>query len=152
VYNLFLIYPEKMWLIPTFWLLLACLIVLALYGLSPLQYEITDDHIIIRRLAGDVLIPLNDIESINMAQPRELRFSLRILGVGGIFGYFGYYYHIKKGIMTYYTTRLNNKVIITLYSGKKIVVTPDYADDFTLQVKIIFDPLTSVFNPENRQF
>ncbi|MFM7328528.1 MAG: PH domain-containing protein, partial [Bacteroidota bacterium] len=57
--------------------------------------------------------------------PKKLRWSIRLFGSGGLFGYFGKFRNSTFGTMNWYATRLGKFVVIILRSGEKFVVTPD---------------------------
>lgn len=57
--------------------------------------------------------------------PGSLIGSIRLFGVGGLFGYYGKYYNFKMGHMTLYTTQKRNRILMTMITGKKIIISPD---------------------------
>ncbi len=93
------------------------------YLLKPSQYEITDNAILIIRPFGPVEIKVDDIENVEIMPIKGV--TIRTWASGGLFGYLGKFRNSKIGPMTFYNTRRNNKLLITLKQGKKIVITPD---------------------------
>ena len=51
--------------------------------------------------------------------------SIRVFGVGGLFGYFGLFRNSRYGTMIWYATRRDQFVVIERSNGKTIVLTPD---------------------------
>ncbi len=95
------------------------------YALRPTSYVVTSEKLTIKRLLGHLTFSLNDIEKAEIVKKEDMRFVMRTFGNGGIFGYTGKFYHSNFGNMTWYATRLSNYVLITLKSGKKIMLTPN---------------------------
>ena len=100
------------------------------YGFSTKYYQLTPDAVIIRRLFGNVKIKRSEITSIEIVEKENMGWIMRIFGVGGLFGYWGRFSSSKLGSMTWYATRKNKIVLITKINNKKIVITPDEAEQF----------------------
>lgn len=94
------------------------------YLFSPLSYRVTNDQLIIQRLAGNINISKSSITEVRMIQKKEVDGSLRTFGVGGLFGYFGNFSHPKLGVMKWYIKRMDRLVLITTDSGK-LLLSPD---------------------------
>lgn len=98
----------------------------------PLNYRVTDKHIIVHRPLKDLYIDRNTITSIEKIDDATLQKSIRTIGVGGLFGYFGKYANRKNGSMTWYATRRSRAVMICTNNNKKIVLTPDTPEAFIM--------------------
>jgi len=96
--------------------------------LKPLNYEITKDDLIIRRLINSVHIKRSDIESLELIDKSALSGTVRTFGVGGLFGWYGKFANSKLGDMTWYVTRRDKPVLINKKDGKKILISPDEAE------------------------
>jgi hypothetical protein len=105
--------------------------------LKPLNYEITENELIIRRLIKSVHIERSDIESIELLDKSELKGTVRTFGVGGLFGWYGKFANSKLGDMTWYVTRRDKPVLIIKKDGKKILISPDEAAAFLIKLKDI---------------
>ena len=57
--------------------------------LKPLSYEISEDELVIHRLIKSVRINRSDIESLELKEKSDLKGTIRIFGVGGLFGWYG---------------------------------------------------------------
>jgi len=113
-----------------FWVELATGVTLLLaiaisYLFKPSNYVVTSYSFIINRPLGEIEIPLNNIESAEKVEDKDMRFSLRLFGVGGLFGFYGIFSNKKFGRMRWYASRRNRFVLIKTTGNKKIVITPD---------------------------
>ena len=100
------------------------------YGFSTKDYQLTQDEVIIRRLLGNAKIKRSEISSVEIIEKEQMGWLIRTFGVGGLFGYWGRFSSSKLGSMTWYATRKNKIVLITKINNKKIVITPDEAEQF----------------------
>jgi hypothetical protein len=101
----------------------------------PVAYTINGDSISIKRLIGSKNIALSDIANVTAIERKQLRWAVRLFGVGGLFGYWGTFTNGQFGRMTWYATNLNKAVMIETKKGKRIVITPDTAADFINEFK-----------------
>ncbi len=111
--------------------LLAGVVFLA-FAFAPCAVEIAGAELrVVRRLAPAVHVPLDTIRGVE-AGPG---LSLRLFGVGGLFGSYGLYR--AKGVGTYrrYATRAGASVLLTRTSGMPIAVTPDDAAGFARELR-----------------
>ncbi|MFT3933855.1 MAG: PH domain-containing protein [Chitinophagaceae bacterium] len=108
---------------------------LACFAFKPSGYDVLDGKLIINRPLKNVIIDKHDIASAEMLDGKSLRGSIRLFGVGGLFGYFGKYVNSKLGRMTWYATRRDKIVLITTKDNKKIIVTPDEPSAFVAAIK-----------------
>ncbi len=105
-------------------LFLVCLILIC-FLFSIKFYELDNDFLIIHRPVGFVKFQISEIKEISIMNPGSLIGSIRLFGVGGLFGYYGKYYNFKMGHMTLYTTQKRNRILMTMITGKKIIISPD---------------------------
>lgn len=103
--------------------LLLLSIVLFLY--APAGYVLAAASLRIRRRAGDIIIPFDDIKAVRLPAEKELRFPLRTFGNGGVFGYTGRYYTKTTGPMIWQCTRRDRQVIIERNGKLPLVISPD---------------------------
>ena len=80
------------------------------------------------RPIGSVNYPISEIKVISKINPGVMIGGIRLFGVGGLFGYYGKYYNFKLGHLTLYTTQKRNRILMTMTTGKKIVISPDDLD------------------------
>ncbi len=100
-------------------------IILACYIYRPQYYILNTDGLQIKRTINSRTIAYSEIAEIRLLEKEELRGIIRTFGVGGLFGYFGRFRSGKLGVMNFYTTQGNNKTLIVLKNGEKVVITPD---------------------------
>lgn len=101
------------------------LIYLIVFLYKPISYKITDDLLVIHRPLTDIKVDLKEIQNVEQVDKSSLSGTIRIFGVGGLFGYWGKFTNSKIGLMTWYATRRDNAVLVTTFGNKKIVLTPD---------------------------
>jgi hypothetical protein len=99
------------------------------YGYSPRGYTILDGALIVKRLIGDVRIPLSEIREARPAAMNDLSGCIRLFGSGGLFGWYGLFRTSKLGKCTWYVTNRNNAVVL-ITRAKTAVISPDDVDDF----------------------
>jgi hypothetical protein len=102
---------------------------LGVYG-----YSIHDQLLEIKRLGWSTHIDLSDIKNIEYS-PNAMSGSLRLLGIGGVFGFIGYFKNRSLGKYRAYATHRQKTVIITTNMNDQIVVTPDDPQAFVQSVK-----------------
>jgi len=95
------------------------------YLYSPRGYAIKDSLLLIRRYIGSKTIDLIDIIEVRRLKDREMAWTIRTWGVGGLFGYYGRFYNRALGHMTYYVTQRKNMILLRTKTGKKIIISPD---------------------------
>lgn len=100
------------------------------YGYSPKGYSIQDGQLVILRPFKAKNYSLEDIQSVTSVDRDNLKGSLRIFGVGGLFGYYGLFRNSTYGNMIWYATRRDQFVVIERSNGKTIVITPDDPESF----------------------
>ena len=123
-------------MVSLFVIALLLIIYLSAYLFRPQGYIITDEALIIKRSVSPVTILRSNITSTEQLSNNSLSGSIRLFGVGGLFGYFGKFSNRKLGTMTWYATRRNsNVVLITTTDQKKIILTPDEPAAFLAALK-----------------
>lgn len=111
--------------IPVYICVLVPLIYFFIYAIRPFAYEVDNGQLIIRRMLKDIVISQRDIKTAAIVEPEKLRGSIRLFGVGGLFGYFGIFSNSQLGRMTWYATRRDKIVLLVTHNDKKIILTPD---------------------------
>jgi len=106
------------------------LAVLMPYGFSVKKYQLNNEALIICRPFGNKHILLTTLRSAAVIDPKLLRWSWRIFGSGGMFGYYGTFGNKQFGTMKWYMTRRDRAVLITTVQNRKLVLSPDDADAF----------------------
>jgi len=97
-------------------------------------YSLQPQELRIIRLGWSKDIPYNDIVNIEYS-PDAMMGSLRKFGIGGFFSYYGMFKNRVLGDYKAYATHRKNTVVITIKSGKKIVVTPSDPERFVEELK-----------------
>ncbi len=104
--------------------LLFPLLIFLAYAYSPRGYKLSPDALVIRRLIGNIRVPLADIREVRAGTPDDFTGCLRLWGNGGLFGYYGLFSTSKLGKSHWYVTRRDQTAIITT-ANKVLVLSPD---------------------------
>lgn len=102
---------------------------LAAYAWSPTSYSIMDGEMVIRRLIGNVRIPVAGIREVRIATRDDLRGSMRVFGSGGLFGYYGLFRNSRLGESRWYVTNRSQAVVL-VSDSETTVVSPDNTAGF----------------------
>lgn len=102
-----------------------------LYGTH--SYVVTDSELIIKQRVAGKRIPIKDI--VDLQVNPSLGMTIRVFGVGGVFGYFGIYYSRALGFVNFYATQLNSRVFIKTKTGEKLLISPDDAYQLAKEIK-----------------
>lgn len=96
-------------------------------------YSIQDGKLKVLRLGWSTEIPLADIEEIEY-KDNAMMGSIRVFGIGGLFGYIGKF---KNGILGHYTAyATHGKKTVSIQSNEiTFVVTPDNPKEFVESLK-----------------
>jgi hypothetical protein len=94
-----------------------------LYG--PQKYIVKNGMLIIVRPINKISIPLADIKEARILIKGELGTVIRTWGSGGLFGYYGNFRSLRIGKMKLYTTRRDNRILITTVDDDLILISPD---------------------------
>jgi hypothetical protein len=108
--------------------LIAILAVVA--ALAPLGYSVSEDSIVVRRLAHNVVIPRASIRDVRRLARRDVGFAWRLFGSGGLLGFFGYFSSAKLGRFLAYAADTASLVLITQTDGRKILISPYPPEEF----------------------
>ncbi len=73
-------------------------------------------------------MPLTDLRSAQV-EPRAMRWSVRTLGIGGLFSFSGWYYNTLLGSYRAFVTDPNRTVVLRL-GRRSVVVSPSEPDVF----------------------
>lgn len=101
----------------------------------PIHYKLSGDKLIIHRLTDNVALDRSQIKEVKQIDPEQLKRSVRIFGVGGLFGYYGRYANNTLGRMTWYATRKNKTVLLITNANEKFILTPDEPEAFVASLK-----------------
>lgn len=118
---------------PIFTTVASLLIYFGTFSFRPISYRLADDKLIIHRLLADIKIERSEIKSVEQIDKENLSWSVRVFGVGGLFGYWGKFTNRKIGSMTWYATRRNNAVLIKTIYNKVIILTPNEPEKFVAE-------------------
>ena len=120
-----------------FFLSLGAAVGISSYVYRPTGYALSDVSILVKRLAGDVRIPLDGICDVRRVSRDDLFDSIRLArspGCDGMFGYYGKYRMSSLGDCTWYLTNRNNAVAIVT-AAETVLVSPDNVDEFLAAVQ-----------------
>lgn len=114
----------------------ACLLTYFLaFAFRPINYAVTEQELIVRRLLWNVYIKRGDIKNIELLEAPEIRGAIRTFGVGGLWGYFGNFANFSLGRMTWYATRRDKPILVETTNNKKLILTPDEPDRFAMELR-----------------
>ena len=132
----FSIINDTGWAVPIITTVTLFLIYFISFAFSPINYEVSAQHLSIHRLLIDVNIDRNQIKSVALLDKEKLGWVFRTFGVGGLFGYYGKFANTKLGSMTWYATRRDKTVLIETLDKKKIILTPDEPEKFVAHLAV----------------
>jgi Bacterial PH domain len=113
-----------------FFISLLSLIYFLAYLYMPLDYKITNEELTIHRHIRSIHIPRKNIVSAESVDKEMISWSLRTVGVGGLFGYYGRFMNYRIGKMIWYATRKNRAILVRTVNDDKIILTPDEPEKF----------------------
>lgn len=96
-------------------------------------YTLTDDTLIIHRLAWGSKLDLAALQSV-AADERAMSGSIRLWGNGGLFSITGRFYNHRLGHYRAYATHPRRSVVLK-FKDKTVVITPDHPDVFVETLK-----------------
>jgi hypothetical protein len=99
------------------------------YAYSPRGYACEGRSVIVKRLVGDVTIPLDGLREARATTKDDFCGCMRLWGNGGLFGYYGLFRTTKLGKCTWYVTNRKNAVVLVRES-KTVLLSPDDATGF----------------------
>lgn len=104
------------------------IIILIIYLFYSVKYYIvTNDKIILVRpwRKYNKEYAFLNIKNVRTASKEDMKGSVRLNAVGGLFGYYGLFSNNKLGDYTMYANNGNHCIIITLKDKKILVLSPD---------------------------
>ncbi len=104
------------------------------YGFSPRGYEISSGAVTVRRLLGNVRIPLDGVRAVRRATADDLHGAMRLMGSGGLFGYYGLFRTSKLGKCTWYVTD-RSRMVVLITDAKTVALSPDDPDAFVTALR-----------------
>jgi hypothetical protein len=100
------------------------------WALAPRGFAIGDGRLrILRNGWPSTVIPLDAIRTVGVLDPDALRGSLKLLGMGGLFGYYGLFRSPTLGSYRLHATRAGGLVMVRT-EGRTLVLTPEPPDAF----------------------
>ena len=100
------------------------------WALAPRGYVIGDGRLrILRNGWRSVQLPLADVRSVSILDADALRGSMKLLGMGGLFGYYGVFRSPVLGSYRLHATRGSGLVLVRTQAHNH-VLTPEPAEDF----------------------
>ena len=97
----------------------------AVYLFSPLGYSVQGGALVIHRPLKPVVIPLEEIENVEILASDDITASYRVFGVGGLFGYYGFFFRNDLGIVHFYLRNKENPIMIDAASHGRLLISPD---------------------------
>lgn len=122
--------------VPIYTAVALLLIYFSAFAFKPINYNLTNDELIIHRLFIDVKIDRTHIKSVELIDKEIIRWSFRTFASGGLFGYFGKFVNSKLGKMTWYATRKDRIVLVQTINDRKIILTPNDPLKFIADFKL----------------
>jgi hypothetical protein len=107
------------------------------YIFRPTGYSLTEHELVVHRPINDVRYAREALESVQVIVKKDLQFTIRTFGVGGLWGYYGHFYNSVYGKMRWYITRRDHLVLIKTTNKKTILVSPDDIDSFTNELNAV---------------
>lgn len=99
------------------------------YAYSARGYVCEGPRVIVKRLVGDVTIPLDGLREARLATADDFRGCMRLWGNGGLFGYYGLFRTTKLGKCTWFVTNRKNAVVLVT-AAKTVLLSPDDVTGF----------------------
>ena len=106
------------------------IMLLLTYGFSPKGYSVQDGQLVIYRPFHNKFYETAGIQTVSIVAKEELKWSMRVFGVGGFFGYFGLFRNSRYGTMIWYASRRDQYVVIERSNERALVLTPDDPNSF----------------------
>lgn len=93
------------------------------YCISPKNYFITESHLVISAPSKKIVVPLSSLREVRRLDKKELKGTVRMKGIGGLFGFTGKFYSKNLGSFEGYFTNQNNLVMVRC--EKTYIISPD---------------------------
>jgi hypothetical protein len=110
------------------------LVILIAYAYSPRGYTVGDRSVLVRRLIGDVRVPLDDIQELRRAAGDDFQGCIRLWGSGGLFGYYGLFRSSKLGRSTWYVTD-RSRAVVLIAGAKTVLFSADDVEAFLAAIR-----------------
>jgi hypothetical protein len=130
----FIILKDKGHAIPIYTTVTCLLIYFLTFAFRPVKYVVTKNELIVRRPLLNVHIKRADIKSVKSIERNTISGSIRIFGIGGLFGYYGSFSNFSLGRMTWYATRRDKPVLVKTSDNKIIIFTPNDPATFVTEL------------------
>ncbi len=114
---------------------LSLAIIALAYAYSPRGYSVGERTIIVRRLIGNVRLPLEGVREARRATAEDFSGGIRLWGSGGMFGYYGLFRTSRLGKCWWYVTNRRNSVVVVT-EAKTALFSPDDVDGFLAAVRV----------------
>jgi len=114
-------------------LILPLIILLACFWYRVTGYQIDSRYLVIQRLSFDFLIPIDEIESVEIDH-QAMKSSWKLFGNGGLFGFYGHFRNQQYGRYRAFVTD-SKKVVVVKTKDKIFMVSPDKPDKFVEKLK-----------------
>jgi hypothetical protein len=103
--------------------------------LRPGRFEVTPQGVWIHWPVRRRLLAAHEIAEVRVLSRKEVGFSIRVCGAGGVFGGFGWFWSHRVGLFHAYASRNDCLVLIRLASAKPLIVTPARREEFVQAVR-----------------
>ena len=110
--------------------LIVPLILMVALAFAPLGYTVDEVGIVVSRMGPNIYILHSRIVEIRRLTRRDVGFSIRLGGSGGVFGLFGRLWSTRLGRHRAYVTNTKDLVLIRCDNGVKVLLSPYPADAF----------------------
>src|SRR5699024_9080016 len=97
------------------------------------SYSLKDGMLMIHHLGWSKNFSLSKLTKVEY-NPDATRGSIRIFGIGGVFGFIGYFRNSILGSYHAYAADRKNTVVLD-FSGTEVVITPEEPEEFVKSVK-----------------
>ena len=98
-------------------------VVFTCYAFSVSGYSLQNDQLVVHRVGWATRFPVADVTEITV-NPHATMGSIRVFGIGGLFGYIGRFHNSVIGDYRAYMTKTDLALVVGL-GATTIVITPD---------------------------
>ncbi len=96
-------------------------------------YSLKNGKLLVHRMGWSNTFDLHKLTAVTV-NPQAMMGSLRVFGVGGLFGYIGYFRNSLLGTYRAYATHTGNCLVLE-FGDKRVVVTPDSPEAMKLAIE-----------------
>jgi hypothetical protein len=125
------------------WVIITGLVVVVPYLMHVNNYELNSEGVKINTPLRSKRIRFEDIESVIVCNYDQLGITIRLFGSGGVWGYFGIFYSREFGRIAFNATSLTRTLILLKGKRKKIIISPDNAENFVKGMQDLVPGLAS---------